>query len=152
MAHNIIYSPWGRTKGLWLCWMAKLLLFCFAQLFSFFSVFFHSSDWSFPIDNRQAEDMSGGLFWEGLIGSSLLQYPHTTVLMKGALGPVSEQLFKDVHYPTSFESIFHHRVWNVLLVFTHSNTTLVQLLLKKKKKKTWRQKHIMLWVENQASG
>ena len=35
MAQDIIYSLWGRTKGAWLCWMAKLLLFCLAFLLCF---------------------------------------------------------------------------------------------------------------------
>ena len=37
-------SPWGGTKGPWLCLMAKLLLFCLAWLFSFLSAFSHFSD------------------------------------------------------------------------------------------------------------
>ena len=44
MAQDIIYSPWGGTKGPWLCFMAKLLLFCLAWLFSFVSAFSHFSD------------------------------------------------------------------------------------------------------------
>ena len=44
MAQNIIYSPWGGTKGPWLCLMAKVLLFCLAWLFSFLSAFSHFSD------------------------------------------------------------------------------------------------------------
>ena len=44
MAQNIIYSPWRRTKCPWLCLMAKVLLFCFAWLFSFLSAFSHFSD------------------------------------------------------------------------------------------------------------
>ena len=40
MAQNIIYSPWGGTKGSWLCQVAKLLLFSFAWLFSLFSCIF----------------------------------------------------------------------------------------------------------------
>ena len=39
---NIIYSPWGGTKGL--CLMAKLLFFCRAWLFPFVSAFSHFSD------------------------------------------------------------------------------------------------------------
>ena len=41
MAQSIICSPSGGTKGLWLCFMAKLLLFCLAWLFSYHFVFFH---------------------------------------------------------------------------------------------------------------
>ena len=37
IAQDIIYSPWGRTKGPWLCLMAKVSLFCLAWLFSLFS-------------------------------------------------------------------------------------------------------------------
>ena len=44
MAENITYSPWGRTKCLWCCLMAKVSLFCIAWLFSFRSVFSHFSD------------------------------------------------------------------------------------------------------------
>ena len=44
MAQNIIYSPWGRTKGPWLCLLAKVLLFCLAWQFSFLSEFSHFSD------------------------------------------------------------------------------------------------------------
>ena len=40
MAQNNIDSPWGGNKGLWLCLMVKLLLFCLAWLFSFASAFF----------------------------------------------------------------------------------------------------------------
>ena len=44
VAQNIIYSPWGGTKGPWLCLMARVLLFCLAWLFSFLSAFSHFSD------------------------------------------------------------------------------------------------------------
>ena len=47
MAQGIIYSRWGETKSPWLCFMAKLLLFCLAWLFSFVSAFFHFYDESF---------------------------------------------------------------------------------------------------------
>ena len=40
VAQNIIHRPWGGTKGPWLCQVAKLLLFYFAWLFSFFSCIF----------------------------------------------------------------------------------------------------------------
>ena len=36
VAQAIVYSPWERTKGLWLCLMAKVLLFCLVWLFPFF--------------------------------------------------------------------------------------------------------------------
>ena len=39
MAQSIIYSPWERTKSLWLCLIAQVLLFCLAWLFSFLSAF-----------------------------------------------------------------------------------------------------------------
>ena len=40
IVYNIYYniysiSPWGRTKGPWLCLMAKVLLLCLAWLFPF---------------------------------------------------------------------------------------------------------------------
>ena len=44
MAQDTIYSSWGGTKGPWLCFMAQLLLFCLAWLFSFVSAFSHYSD------------------------------------------------------------------------------------------------------------
>ena len=43
MAQNIICSPWGGTKGPWLCLMTKLLLFGLTWLFSFASAFSHYS-------------------------------------------------------------------------------------------------------------
>ena len=44
MAQNIIYSPRGGTKSLWLCLIAKHLLLCLAWLFSFVAAFSHFSD------------------------------------------------------------------------------------------------------------
>ena len=44
VAQNIINSTWGRTKGPWLCLMAKVLILCLAWLFSFLSAFSHFSD------------------------------------------------------------------------------------------------------------
>ena len=44
MAQDIIYGPWEGTKGPWLCFMAKLLLFCLAWLLSFIFAFSHFSD------------------------------------------------------------------------------------------------------------
>ena len=44
MAQNVIYHPWRGTKGPWLCFMAKLLLFCLVWLLSFVSAFSHFSD------------------------------------------------------------------------------------------------------------
>ena len=41
---NIIYSPWGWTKGLWLCLMTKQLLIGLLWLFSFVSMFSHFFD------------------------------------------------------------------------------------------------------------
>lgn len=43
MVQKSIYHLW-RTEGPWLCWLTKLLLFCFAWLFSFFSLFSHFLD------------------------------------------------------------------------------------------------------------
>ena len=66
MAHNIIYSPWERTKGPWLCLMTALLLLisfeCF-PLFSHFSLLLIKFIlWlTFSTDRRQAEDM----VWRG---------------------------------------------------------------------------------------
>ena len=44
MAQTIIYSLWGVNKGPWHCLMAKLILFCFAWLFSILFVFSHFYD------------------------------------------------------------------------------------------------------------
>ena len=81
MAQNILYSPWGGTKGLWLCLMDKLLLFWLAWLFSFLSVlsqllWWKSTLWSwgslegpsFSTDRRRAEDMG--------LGRAVLGKPH----------------------------------------------------------------------------
>ena len=43
-AQNMISSPWGGTKGPWLCLMTKLLLFGLLWLFSFVSTFSYFSD------------------------------------------------------------------------------------------------------------
>ena len=79
MSQNIIYSPWGRTKGPWLGLMAKLLLFCLAWLFPFL-LHFHTTLIKCTLWNsekprrlqffyRQEEVVEEGLFWEGPIGS-----------------------------------------------------------------------------------
>ena len=65
MAQNIIYSPWERTKGSWLCLMTTLLLFSLLWLFSFVLAFLISLIklilWlKFSTGKRQAEDMVGG--------------------------------------------------------------------------------------------
>ena len=62
MAQNIIYSPWERTKGPWLCLMTTLLLFSLLWLFSFVSTFLTSLIklilWlKLSTDKRQAGDM-----------------------------------------------------------------------------------------------
>ena len=44
MAQNIIYRPWEGIKGLWLCLMTNLLLFCPIWLLPFASTFSHFSD------------------------------------------------------------------------------------------------------------
>ena len=49
MAQNIIYSPWGGTKGPWLCLVAELLLFSLVGLFSFASAFSHFSDYIYSL-------------------------------------------------------------------------------------------------------
>ena len=53
MAQDIIYSPWGGTKGTWLCFKAKLLLFFPAWLFFFVSAFSHFSDWFWAVKLRE---------------------------------------------------------------------------------------------------
>lgn len=67
MAQNIIYSPWERTKSLWLCLKTTLLLFGLLWPFSFVSAFLISlikliHRLKFPTDRRQAEDTGG---WDG---------------------------------------------------------------------------------------
>ena len=67
MAQDITYSPWERTKSLWLCLKTTLLLFGLLWPFSFVSAslislikFIH---WlKFSTDKRQAEDTGG---WDG---------------------------------------------------------------------------------------
>ena len=64
MAQNIIYSPWERTKGPWLCLLTTLLLFSLLWLFSFVSAFLTSLIkpilWlKFSTGKRQAENMEG---------------------------------------------------------------------------------------------
>ena len=44
MAQNIIYNPWERTKGPWLCLATTTLLFSLLWLFSFISTCSHFSD------------------------------------------------------------------------------------------------------------
>ena len=61
MTLNIIYSPWERTKGPWLCLMTTLLLFSLLRLFSFVSAFLISLIklilwWKFSTGQRQAEN------------------------------------------------------------------------------------------------
>jgi len=65
MIQNIIYSPWERTKGPWLCLMTILLLFSLLWLFSFVSAFLTSLIklilWlKFSKGKGQAEDMVVG--------------------------------------------------------------------------------------------
>ena len=69
MAQNVIYSPWERTKGPWLCLMTTMLWFSLLRLFSFVSAFTTSLIklifWlKFSTDKRQAEDMVEGRGWE----------------------------------------------------------------------------------------
>ena len=64
MAQNIIYSPWERANGLWLCLMTTSLLFSLLWLFSFASAFstflIKLIFWlKFSRDRRQAEDTVG---------------------------------------------------------------------------------------------
>ena len=64
MSQNIIYSPWERTKGPWLCLMITSLLFSLLRLFSFVSAFLTSLIqlifWlKFSTGKRMAEDMLG---------------------------------------------------------------------------------------------
>ena len=64
---SINCNPWGKTKGPWLCLMAKVLLFCLACLFFSLCIFSVISlnlffDSSFSTNKRQAEDIDRGLF------------------------------------------------------------------------------------------
>ena len=65
MAQNIVYNPWRRTKGPWLCLMTTLLLFSLLWLLSFVSALFTFLIklilWlKFSTGKRQAEDMLRG--------------------------------------------------------------------------------------------
>lgn len=53
MAQDIIDSPWGGTKGPWLCFMAKLLLLCLAWLFPFVSAFSHFSHYMCSLESGE---------------------------------------------------------------------------------------------------
>ena len=72
ISENIISSPGGGTKGLWLCLMAKLLfclLNCFPLLLHLLISLIKVICWLFFFffftDKRQAEDMwVEGLFWK----------------------------------------------------------------------------------------
>ena len=64
MIQNVIYSPWDRTKGPWLCLTTTLLLLSLLRLFSLFSHVLISLIklilWlKFSTYKRQAEDMEG---------------------------------------------------------------------------------------------
>ena len=92
-SQNILYSPWEGTKGLWLCLMAKLLLFCLAWLLSFASAFFLTSLIKFVLWtqgrprrlkflNKQEADGGHGE-WESVLGRPhrvLLSYNSTSWL------------------------------------------------------------------------
>ena len=74
-AQSIIYSCWGRTRSLWLCWMSKLIIL--SCLFSF-SLYFLTSlikliIWLkfFCKQKGKWKTWVGGLFWEGFTGSCL---------------------------------------------------------------------------------
>ena len=75
-AQNIIYSPWGRTKGPWLCLMAKVLLFCLAWLFSFLSAFSHFSDWFYSLTKFFLQTKGRQRTWMG----SVLGRSHSVLL------------------------------------------------------------------------
>ena len=53
MTLGIIYSPWGETKGPWLCFVTKQL-FCLAWLFSFVSAFSHFSNYVCSLELRES--------------------------------------------------------------------------------------------------
>ena len=80
MTQDIIYSPWGGTKGPWLCFMDKLLRFCLAFFcFCIFSLLWLK--WLFGTQGRprglklfyrqEAVD-SGVWFREGPLGSCFI--------------------------------------------------------------------------------
>ena len=81
MAQNIIYSPWERTKGPWLCLMTTWLLFILLRLFSFVSAFLTSLIklilWlKFSTGKRQGKNMVVGArtIWSCFI-SKLVSWP-----------------------------------------------------------------------------
>ena len=73
---DMVYSPWGRTKGPWLCLMVKVLLFCLAWLFFFLSAFSHFLIkfilWLKVFYRQKA---SGGHGWGSILGR-----PHMVLL------------------------------------------------------------------------
>ena len=81
MAQNIIYSPWERTKGPWLCLMTTLLLFILCRLFSFVSAFFTSLIklifWlKFSTGKRQGKNMVvGARTIQSCLISKLVSWP-----------------------------------------------------------------------------
>ena len=62
MTQNIMCSPWGGANVLWICFMAKVLLFfvlldCFPFLWHSLTFLIKFFLWSFSTDKRQAEDV-----------------------------------------------------------------------------------------------
>ena len=96
MAQNIIYSPWERTKGPWLCFLTTLLLFCLLRLSPFVSAFLTSliklTLWlKFSTDRRQAEDMG-----RGRGGRPQVEKAQSSSHWSPVIWPVSSCLFKVV--------------------------------------------------------
>ena len=137
MAQNIIYSPWERTKGPWLCLMTTLLLFSLLWLFSFVSAFFISLIkpilWlKFSTGKRQAENLLGAgkdhtvllcfkrtpffsLFWP--LERNCLSFFHEIISSKCPLSITCifrSQMYSDSIY--GWTSLYEKCAWYVLFV------------------------------------
>ena len=78
MAQDIIYSPWGGTKGSWLYLMTRLLLFCLAWVCSFLSACSQFSDQIYSLTKIFLQTKAGGGY--GVGGSPILERPHRVLL------------------------------------------------------------------------
>ena len=63
MAQNVIYSSWGRTKGLWLCLKAKVIILSCFTAFLCFCIFPCFLDWVYSLANFFYGLKAGGIPW-----------------------------------------------------------------------------------------
>ena len=97
MTQNIMCSPWGGAKVLWIVSWLKFYYFlsCLTVFLSFgifltFLIKFFL--WSFSTDKRQTEIVGGSLFWEGLEGScSVAQVGKCSSWPKGRLWKLKDK-------------------------------------------------------------